>query len=132
MNRIKKREHWQILKDLNDYLNADLKPQRINTLTSWNWNETTEHFITKAMVYKILRERDKNVFTEVRILNGIVDVFNLDDQIIYEIETEKKESTRKQKLDQFKSYLIKDVVFIYLKDLPKKWEERYKYLQKIL
>lgn len=123
---------WQTIKDINSYLNSDIKQEKINTLSSWNWNESPDHFFTKAMIFKILRERDKNVFSEVRIMNGIADIFSIDDQIIYEVESVKNEETRKKKLDQFRSYLIKDIVIIYIADLPQDWAERYEKLKELI
>ncbi len=75
-----------------------------NCLFLHNSHESMKHFIVKAMIFKILRERGRNVGTEIETRNGIADVIDLDNLIVYEIETSVSKNKIKEKLNQFKDF----------------------------
>ena len=80
MNRIKdKREYKQrgIL-----YL-----PEHVNTL-KMHTKETADHWVTKALVFRLLRNMKHDVVTEFEITGmGVGDMFDLTTSTQYEIET---------------------------------------------
>ncbi len=87
-----------------------------NCLFLHNSHESMKHFIVKAMIFKILRERRRNVGTEIETRNGIADVIDLDNSIVYEVETSINKSKISEKIEQFKSF--RDLFLINVKKLP--------------
>jgi len=91
-----------------------LNEKNKNCLFTNGGSESMKHWLVKAMIFKILRERKRTVGTEIETKNGIVDVIDVDNFIVYEIE--KNLNKRKKKLEQFKEFT--DVFIINLKDIP--------------
>jgi UTP-glucose-1-phosphate uridylyltransferase len=101
-----------------------LNEKNKNCLFTNSGNESMKHWIVKAMIFKILRERKRTVGTEIETKNGIVDVIDVDNLIVYEIENGLNKRKKKKKLRQLKDF--KDIFIIDLKNLPdslKKLEE---------
>jgi hypothetical protein len=101
-----------------------------NCLFTHNKNESLKHFIVKAILFKILREKRRNVGSEIEIKNGIVDLIDLDNLIAYEIENEINKKRINEKLKNYK--VVKDVFFIDCKKVPNDLEKAEKYLRKIV
>ena len=57
-----------------------------NWVFASNGKESVKHFIAKAIIFKILRDRGRNAATEVETKNAIVDVIDIDNRIAYEVE----------------------------------------------
>jgi len=101
-----------------------------NCLFTHNKNESLKHFIVKAILFKILREKGRNVGSEIEIKNGIVDLIDLDNLIAYEIENEINKKRINEKLKNYK--VVKDVFFIDCKKVPNDLEKAENYLRKIV
>ena len=131
-NKAKYSATWQFLSDLNIALGGNIDQREENKFSCWSPNEEISHRIVKWMVFDILIQRGHKVFVEKQLGGGIFDVMDASEQVIYEIETKKSEEIYKKKIQQFNSFLIKDLVIIYLEDLPKEWEAIYEKLKEIL
>lgn len=84
-----------------------------------NKNETTKHFLVKALLFKMLKERGRMAGTEVETTNSIADVLDATNLFVYEIETEAKPENRKEILDQYRDVnFIEDVFVIDLRKVP--------------
>ena len=79
------------------------------------------------MILKILRERNRAVGTEIEIRNGIVDVIDIGNLIVYEIESNLTEDKKKKKLDRLKD--VRDVFFIELRKIPDNFKDAEEYLR---
>jgi len=101
-----------------------------NCLFTHNKNESLKHFIVKAILFKILREKGRNVGSEIEIENGIVDLIDLDNLIAYEIENGINKKRINEKLKNYK--VVKDVFFVDCKKVPNDLEKAEKYLRKIV
>ena len=82
-----------------------------------NSHESMQHFIVKAMIFKILRKMGRSVGTEIETKGGIADVIDLDNLIVYEVETNLNKNKIKEKLNQFKEF--RDLFLIDVRKLPK-------------
>ena len=124
MNRIKdKREYKQrgII-----YL-----PEHVNTLKMHS-NETIDHWITKALVFRLLRNMKHDVVTEFEITGmGIGDVLDLTKSVQYEIETLSYAKHIQDRAKQYQRIGI-DVIVIPIKKLPDDVKEREKALKEYL
>ena len=69
-----------------------------NCLFLHNSHESLKHFVIKAIVFKILREFDRTVGTEIETNGGIADVIDVDNLIVYEIESNFSKRKLKEKL----------------------------------
>jgi hypothetical protein len=101
-----------------------------NCLFTHNKKESLKHFVVKAILFKILREKGRNVGSEIEIENGIVDLIDLDNLIAYEIENGINKKRIEEKLKNYK--VVKDVFFIDCKKVPNDLEKAENYLRKIV
>jgi hypothetical protein len=101
-----------------------------NCLFLHNRNESMTHFVVKAILFKILRECSRSVGTEIEIRNGIVDLIDLDNLIVYEIENGMCKKRVRDKMTNYKN--VKDVFFIDCKKVPEKLIDAEKYLRRIV
>ena len=104
-----------------------LNEKNKNCLFTNGGSESMKHWLVKAMIFKILRERKRIVGTEIETKNGIVDVIDVDNFIVYEIEKNLTENKKKEKIDQLKG--INDVFIIDLKKVPGDLEGAERYLR---
>ena len=102
-----------------------LNKKNENCLFLHNKKESMKHFIVKAIIFKILRERGRKVGTEIEFKNGIVDLIDVDNLIIYEIENSVTKA--KEKIKRLKN--MRDVFVIDLKKVPDSLKEAEKYLR---
>ena len=103
-------------------------PEHINTL-KMHVNETLDHWLTKAIVFRLLRRMKHDVVTEFEITGmGVGDILDLTANVQYEIETT---SYPKYIQDRAKQYirLGVDVIVIPLKKLPNDLKNREKALE---
>jgi hypothetical protein len=90
-------------------------------------SESVKHWIIKCLVFKILRDRGRQVGTEVEIKNAIVDVLDTTSIIAYEIETA---LTRQRILEKLRNFVsVRDVFFIDTREVPDDIFEAEKYLR---
>jgi hypothetical protein len=82
-------------------------------------NESMKHWLVKALIFKILRDKSRLVGTEIEVNGGIADLIDVDNLIVYEIENGLGKKERK--MEQFKDF--KDVFIIDLKVLPDSLKE---------
>lgn len=102
-----------------------LNKKNENCLFLHNKKESMKHFIVKAIIFKILRERGRKVGTEIEFNNGIVDLIDVDNLIIYEIEN--NVSKAKEKVKRLKN--MRDIFVIDLKKVPDSLKEAERYLR---
>jgi len=103
-------------------------PEHVNTL-KMHVNETLDHWLTKAIVFRLLRRMKHDVVSEFEITGmGVGDILDLTNSIQYEIETT---SYPKYIHDRAKQYirLGVDLIVIPLKKLPKNIKDREKALE---
>jgi prophage antirepressor-like protein len=87
-----------------------------NCLFTNNGSETMKHWIVKAMIFKELRKRGRQVGTEVEVSGGIVDVLDLDNMIAYEVENNLTRNKLRSKVSSISG--LKDVFFIDILEVP--------------
>lgn len=104
-----------------------LNDKNKNCLFLHNSEESMKHFLVKAMILKILRERGRTVGTEIEIKNGIVDLVDVDNSIVYEIETNLTKEKVYQKIRNYES--AKDIFFIDTREVPDDLVEAEKFLR---
>lgn len=93
-----------------------------------NRKESLRHWTVKAIIFKILLNRGRNVGSEIEVGNGIADVFDSDNKIAYEIENDVSRFKRKRYLN----FAVNDVFVINLKKVPDEIEMAKKYLERIV
>lgn len=89
-----------------------------NTVLFHNRQETWHHFIAKCLLSKTLRDQGHDVFSEMAVGTGIMDLIDLDTGIVYEIESRPGPKT----LEQKQALVVNTglcVVIIDLRDAPK-------------
>lgn len=101
-----------------------------NCLFLHNSNESMKHFIVKSIIFKILRGRGRNVGTEIETRDGIADVIDLDNLIVYEVENSSSKDKIKEKLEQFKNF--KDLFIIDPRKLPDGIEDLESALERLV
>ncbi len=97
-----------------------------NCLFSNSGNESVKHFLIKAIIFKILRERNRTVGTEIEVKGGIVDILDIDNLIAYEVETQ---LTRKKILEKLQMSGVRDIFFIDTQEVPDDFYEAEKFLR---
>ena len=118
------------IKDKRDYKQRGIiyLPQEVNSLKMFA-NEALDHWITKALVFRLLRKMKHDVVTEFEITGmGIGDVFDLTTSVQYEIETNSQPKHIKNKAEQYIRIGV-EVIVIPLKNLPIDIKEREKTLK---
>lgn len=123
---ISQMEAKKLLKENGIVVNGNNK----NCLFTHNKRESMKHFIVKAMLFKILREKCRNIGTEIEIRNGIVDLIDLDNLIVYEIENGMDKKSVREKMMNYR--VAKDVFFIDCKKVPEGLKEAEKYLREVV
>ena len=123
ISQIKARE---LLKENGIVINENNK----NCLFLHNKNESMNHFIVKAILFKILRGKGRNVGTEIEIKNGIIDLIDLDNLLAYEIENGISKKRIKEKVVNYQA--VKDVFFINCKKIPENLKGIENYLREIV
>lgn len=127
---------------------------RLNTIINMGTGEGDKHFLIKALFCRILDNEGYRFLTEYPINGRYVDVFCLDNFIAYEIETTKNNNFRKNLSKRMKEYYernssnlsiygevlgdgVKDfkeenIHVIFVKDLPKNFDDIIKKLKQEL
>jgi len=105
-----------------------LNQKNKNCLFTHSNRESMKHWLVKAIIFKILRERERMVGSEIETKNGIVDIIDVDNLIAYEIEMNLTENKKKEKLSRLKG--VRDVFFIDLRKVPDTFEDAEEYLRK--
>jgi MFS superfamily sulfate permease-like transporter len=123
---ISQMESKKLLKENGIVVNGNNK----NCLFMHNKRESIKHFIVKAILFKILRELDRSVGSEIEIRNGIVDIIDLDNLIVYEIENGMNKKNIKEKIRNYR--IVKDIFFIDCKRVPENLEDAEKYLRRVV
>ncbi len=103
------------------------EPQDVNRLKMHS-TETLDHWVTKALVFRILRKMKHNVVTEFEITGmGVGDVFDLATSVQYEIETTSYSKFIQRRKEDYARDGV-EVIVIPLKKLPEGMKEREKAL----
>jgi len=101
----------------------------MNCLFSSSGKESTKHFVSKAIIFKILRDRGRAVATEVETKNAIVDVLDIDNKIAYEVENGFDEGDI---IGLISHSELRDIFLIDLKEIPNDLFEAEEFLKQIL
>ena len=126
---------------------------RLNTIINTGSGEGDKHFLIKALFCRILDNEGYRFLTEYPINGRYVDVFCLDNFIAYEIETTKNNNFRKnlsKRMEEYKKkfnpsvfpyggfasdcvedFSEENIHVIFVKDLPKDFDEIIKELKRI-
>jgi hypothetical protein len=107
-----------------------LNERNANCLFPHNKKESLKHWVTKTIVFHILRSRGRNVGTEVEVGNAIADVFDSDNKIAYEIENNFSKSNIERKIHNLTG--TRDIFVINLKHVPNDIFAAKKYLEGIV
>ena len=97
-------------------LGADIDPVNQNVIVTAS-NETMKHFIVKAMLFKLLREKGRRTGCEMEVGNGVADIVDLETKYAYEVESEPEKGRLRKKIEQFAGYLT-DMIVIDLAKVP--------------
>jgi len=92
--------------------------------------ESLKHWIVKAIIFKILLNKGRNVGSEIEVGNGIADVFDSDYKIAYEIENNVSKFKREDRIRNLSD--INDIFIINLKRVSNEINAAKKYLEKIV
>ena len=114
-------------------LNLPFDPYHLNKVSYYQKSESLKHFIAKCLVYAILRNKDRLVFTEYPLSKTVrIDVFDLDYQYAYELETNPKrfEETKLQEL--MTDDRVKEIIIVDLRELPNDIEKMHKKLKEVV
>lgn len=93
-------------------------------------NESTKHWLVKAILFKILKEKERTVGTEIEVEGGIVDLIDVDNLIVYEVERKLTEDKKEKRMKELNS--VNDVFFINLDKVPNDWGKAERYLKEIV
>jgi hypothetical protein len=103
-------------------------PQDLNRLKTFN-TEALDHWIAKALLFRILRKMNHDVVTEFEITGmGVGDIFDLTKSVQYEVETVSNPKSLKDRAKQYIRMGI-EVIVIPLAKLPEDIGEREKALR---
>jgi len=95
--------------------------------------ETLKHKMIKALIFSILRERGRIVFTEYQLSDKVkVDVFDLDKRYVYEVENNPKAFSRKKRELLMTDPRVADFIIIDLRKMPDNIHEAYIQLVKTI
>ena len=106
-----------------------LDKNNTNCLFCSNGKESIKHFVAKATIFKILRDRGRNAATEVETRNAIVDVLDIDNRIAYEVENGFDEGDI---IGLISHNELRDIFLIDLKEIPNDIYEAEEFLKKII
>lgn len=95
-----------------------------------NGSESMKHWILKAMIFKILRERQRTVAVEYQLNGVVVDVLDMDRSIAYEIESKIDGKKVKRRLRDLRQ--LHDVFFIDVNKIPDDLKSAESLLRKII
>ena len=118
------------IKDIRNYSQRGLLylPEHVNTLKMHS-TETLDHWITKALLFRLLRKMKHDVVTEFEITGmGIGDVFDLTTSVQYEIEMNSRPGWIKDRAKQYARMDV-EVIVIPLARLPEDVKEKEKVLR---
>ena len=102
-------------------------PEHVNTLKMHS-TETLDHWITKSLLFRILRKMKHDVITEFEITGmGIGDLFDLTKSVQYEIETTSYSKFIQRRKEDYSRAGV-EVIVIPLAKLPEDVREREKAL----
>lgn len=79
-----------------------------NVLRVHNRNESWGHFLTKAVLYKLFRDKGFDVVLEAETLHGVIDVFVVDLGLAIEVVSNpyKKGDAREKYSNKFKDIVV--------------------------
>jgi hypothetical protein len=100
-----------------------------NCVFSSNGKESLKHFVSKAIIFKILRDRGREAATEVETRNAIVDVLDIDNRIAYEVENGFDEEDI---IGLISHNELRDIFLIDLKEIPNDVFEAEEFLKQVL
>ena len=121
---------WTLTQDLRAINGSNITKMDYNRMMCWNRNETLDHWLTKCMIFKILRDKGHVVIGECNFGGaGVVDLFSLTAKIVFDVEGSLTPSKKRAKYEQYINHAINDVIVIDLDKLPKDNKERFKYLK---
>ena len=103
---------------------------RKNCLFMHTGKESLKHWLTKAVLFKLIRDRGRTAGTEIELNGGIIDVVDIDNLIGYEVESKPNVSTAKRKLKRL--WQLRDVFFIDAGKVPDDIGEAEKYLERFV
>lgn len=109
-------------------LGIDLKG--VNSIR-FSGNESFKHRVVKFMVCHLLSMKGHRFKTEENIKGSICDVIDLDNFIIYEVESKATKRTLRKKLDDFYHPYIEDIIVIDIRKLRYDWNPILKLRDKI-
>lgn len=107
-----------------------LNDKNANCLFMHNKKESLKHLLVKAILLKILVERNRTAGCEIEVGNGIADVFDSENKIVYEIESGLSKRRIKEKTSKLSA--ATDIIFIDTKKIPNNMFLARKCLQKII
>jgi hypothetical protein len=106
-------------------------PEHVNTLKMHS-NETLDHWITKALVFRLLRKMKHDVVTEFEITGmGVGDLLDLTTSVQYEIETVSYPKYIRDRAKQYERIGV-EVIVIPIGKLPDDIKEREKALREYI
>lgn len=92
-----------------------------------NGKETTKHWLVKSIIFKILRDRGRQVRTEVNINGRSVDVLDVDNMIAYEVENRLNRRELASRMVSLSG--LTDVFFVDVAEVPDDFAEADFYLR---
>ena len=105
--------------------------EHVNTL-KMHTKETIDHWVTKALVFRLLRNMKHDVVSEFEITGmGIGDLFDLTSSVQYEIETRSNPKFIRDRAEQYTRIGV-EVIVIPIGKLPKDIKEREKALKEYI
>ena len=100
-----------------------------NCLFGSSGKESMKHFVTKAIIFKILRDRGRDAATEVETKSAIVDVLDIDNRIAYEVENGFDEEDI---IGLISHSELRDIFLIDIKEIPDSIYDAEEFLKQII
>jgi hypothetical protein len=107
-----------------------VKLKRINTIR-FRGKESFSHRVVKLILCHLITKQGHFFTTEQPIKDGVCDVFDLNDLIIYEIEAYPNSTIIRRKLDIFHHPYIEDLIIINLRKIDYNWLHIYRLRDKL-
>jgi len=107
-------------------LGMNFDPYHLNKVSYYPRAESLKHFVAKCIVYSILRNYGRLVFTEYPLNEQVrIDVFDLDYQYAYELETNPKRFKETKMQILMEDPRVKEIIIIDLHKIPNDIEQMH-------
>jgi hypothetical protein len=117
----------RVINNLSQY-NIKYIARHHNTVLPHSSTETWKHWMAKCILFKLLRDKRHEVFTELHINNAETDVFDLTQCICYELESIPGSKTFQEKMKKLNNNNL-TLIIIDLRKVPDDYDSMKEYFK---